>query len=265
MYGISTIVSDSITLSIPGPSTPAIATASSTAGKAKNTSSVRMMIMSTLPPKKPATRPSTTLITLATVTGSSAMTSDTCPPQSRRLRMSRPCPSSPNRWPGVPMGARRRSLLPTVGSYGLSTEASAAARQTRTMTSAAARASRSRLKASQKMRHSDGRRNMRAAAAGPLPARARPVRPPHARRAGVREHEDERRHQHRRLHHRQVARHDRAVDLQPDTRPGEHDLGEQGPAHQIAHLQAHDVDDGRHRVLHAVAQDDVALGQPLGP
>ena len=116
MYGISTIVIDSITFSMPGPSTPAIATASNTAGKAKNTSSVRMMSMSTLPPKNPATSPRNTLITLATVTGSSAMISDTCPPHSSRLRMSRPCPSSPSRCPGVPRGASRRLLSPTVGS-----------------------------------------------------------------------------------------------------------------------------------------------------
>ena len=58
------------------------------------------MSMSTLPPKNPATSPRITLMTLATVTGSSAMISDTCPPQSNRLRMSRPCPSSPSRWPG---------------------------------------------------------------------------------------------------------------------------------------------------------------------
>ena len=116
MYGISTMVSESITLSMPGPSTPAIATASSTAGKAKNTSRVRMITMSTLPPKKPATSPKSTLMRLATVTGSSAMMMETWPPQMSRLRMSRPCPSRPSRCPGVPMGARRRALSPTVGS-----------------------------------------------------------------------------------------------------------------------------------------------------
>src|SRR5438132_196452 len=135
------------------------------------------------------------------------------------------------------------------------------ARHTITMTAAAASARRSWLKASQKIRHSEGRRNMRRSAAESRGAGAsatsfignfttlmsRPSGSPDPRVQGgdddvgaeVDEDEHEGRDQHRRLHDRQVASDDGAVDLQADPRPGEDHFREERPAHQVADLKAH--------------------------
>ena len=56
--GTNTIVSERIAFTMPAPSAPEIAIASSTEGKAKNTSTVRMIAVLTRPPTKPATMPS---------------------------------------------------------------------------------------------------------------------------------------------------------------------------------------------------------------
>ena len=111
------MVIDSITLSMPGPSTPAMATASRTAGKAKKTSSVRMMSMSTLPPKNPATSPRITLITLATVTGEQRDDQRHLPAPEQPAEDVAPLPvESEQVARRCRCGARRCALSPTVGS-----------------------------------------------------------------------------------------------------------------------------------------------------
>ena len=65
---------------IPAPITPQIAIASSTDGKAKNTSTTRMIAMLTTRPLIPAIRPSVPPISVAASTGVMPQISDNRPP-----------------------------------------------------------------------------------------------------------------------------------------------------------------------------------------
>ena len=78
--GMNTMVSETMLLKMPAPSAPEMAIASSTDGKAKNTSMVRMMAVFTWPPAKPAVRPSTVPMMKALTTGMMPMNKDRRPP-----------------------------------------------------------------------------------------------------------------------------------------------------------------------------------------
>src|SRR6266850_1866316 len=70
--------------------------------------------------------------------------------------------------------------------------------------------------------------------------------------------------QHAPLHQRIVAGLDRAHHHGAEPGPGEHGLGEDGPAEQIAHLHPDHGEDRVERVLEHVPRDDHPLGQALG-
>ncbi len=110
------MVMEMISVAIPGVSTPAMAIASSTIGKANSTSSTRITTWSIRPRAYPANMPRQRPIALAHSVGTTPTSSDTRPPHSRRAIMSRPCWSVPSRWPGAPGGARRSRLFASYGS-----------------------------------------------------------------------------------------------------------------------------------------------------
>ncbi len=87
----------SIAFVMPEPRMAVTATARSTPGKAKMTSSVRMMTALTGPRNQPAMRPMISPKKELNAIGTAATGSETRPPQISRLRMSRPWPSVPSR------------------------------------------------------------------------------------------------------------------------------------------------------------------------
>ena len=109
-----------ISVSTPGRMDPAIAMASSTMGNAKTTSRQRMMIWSKKPRKYPATSPSPRPIDPAISVGTTPISREMRPPNSRRASMSRPCWSVPRRWPPTPSARSGRGCRRHLGRSGRS-------------------------------------------------------------------------------------------------------------------------------------------------
>src|SRR5512137_687333 len=163
-----------------------------------------------------------------------------------RLRTSRPSWSVPKRWrcrpsSGNQVGPLSRSRSDCLmGSYGLTSGAAIATTTT------------ARTKTAEAQTKSGTFRRERA----PVPTA--PLLSPDARvedaigkiHQEVEDHEDRRREEDARLHHRVVPIED-GLDRQPtDPRPGEDRLRHYGPAQHVAQLQPHDRDDGNGRVPH---------------
>src|ERR1700694_4211325 len=113
-----------IALLNPAPSEDTMAIASRYAGNASNTSRQRMMTLSTTPRAYPEMAPSVTPTSSASATGARPTTSDTRPPQTNRLRMSRPRSSVPRTCAVPPIGASRMVASTASGSYGATSGAS---------------------------------------------------------------------------------------------------------------------------------------------
>ena len=97
MPGHQTMLSATITVSVPGPRIAAVSSAMITSGKAKTISTVRMMRPSAQPRTQAATMPSATPITMVIASTERATVSDTRAPKISRLKMSRPSASAPSR------------------------------------------------------------------------------------------------------------------------------------------------------------------------
>ena len=175
--------------------------------------------------------------------------SETRAPQTRRLRRSRPNSSVPRGCPGVPGALSRLGVSTASGSGSGSQGAASAAMMASAMATSATTARRFR-------------RRSRRMAVLELDPRVQPrIERVHRE---VDQHEGERDDQHAALHERHVAGQD-ALDHQgAHAGPGEHGLGEDGAAQQIARLHAHHGDDGDERVLQRVPPDHHALAQALG-
>jgi hypothetical protein len=91
------------------------------------------------------TTPRAVPIVPATATGTNPVSRLRRAPQSSRLRMSRPSPSVPNRWPWTPKPCSRSAVTPTFGEYGAINGARMAASSVAPTTNAATVATGPRL------------------------------------------------------------------------------------------------------------------------
>src|SRR5215470_3323817 len=235
-------------LTRPGPRVAMMATASRKYGKAMRVSMDRMMSWSTQRPTKPARRPHSEPATAASAVAARPTTSEMRAPKRSRLKRSRPNSSVPRGCPTVKMGASRRAVSMASGSRGASHGA--------TRASTAITSTRARPKSAAALR-----RNMRTTS---VIADARVEHRVEEIDDQIDHHEAGGDEQHTPLHQGIVARLDGPHHHGAEPRPGEHRLGEDGPAEEEAHLHAQHGDDRIDGVLEHVARDHRALGQPLG-
>src|ERR1700733_13780157 len=105
-----------VALVSPGPIDAATAIASSTAGSESVISTARMIMASTMPPRKPAIAPSALPTPAPASTTTTEIGSDCCAPNSVRVNTSRPRASVPSQCSAL--GGRSRRATICNGSYG---------------------------------------------------------------------------------------------------------------------------------------------------
>src|SRR5262249_1438277 len=238
------------TLTMPGPRALTTAMASRKPGKASTTSTARMRISSSTPPRSAATSPTVTPAPAATRQAPKAMPSEMRAPERMRERMSRPSSSRPSPWlhDGPPSDP---SSCCFSGSRGATQGPKAAMRRKNSTRARPAMAARLRAK----RRH--------AAAAG-LVLDARVGIPVQDVRGQIDEHGDKGHEQDRALDHREIPHADRLDDEPADAGKGEHGLHEHRAREHEPELERHHRDDGQERVAEGVAADDQALPDTLG-
>src|SRR5262249_8365954 len=166
--------------------------------------------------------------TAASAVAARPTTSEMRAPKRSRLRRSRPNSSVPRGCPTVKMGASRRAVSMASGSRGASHGA--------TRASTAITSTRARPK-----RAAAPRRNTRTTS---VIADTRVEHRVEEIDDQIDHHEGGGDEQHAPLHQRIVARLDGPHHHGPESRPGEHRLGEEGPAEEKAPLHAPRGDDG---------------------